>query len=276
MVRATVPRRSAVALVGSLSCVGLGCGDDDRAPPLGPGTTTGTGIGTGSTGTGTNTSTGGSAGSGGTGGEASTVIISLRLWDVESSVMVDGVEVCQDGANPQNCTTSSSSGEVFLFVTANAELGLRLQGVGFANELFAIETAATDLLQLGAMWPAAFLAGIAQDFGVTIDPTGGVIAFGYFPAPSTPSGVTASIAPASGVGPFYLDASLNALPQATEIPPEGTVLFFNVDPGVTTASFAPAVAGCAFHELAWGSEASSTTAPIEADVLTGLASVLCQ
>jgi hypothetical protein len=90
-----------------------------------------------------------------------------------------------------------------------------------------------------------------------------------------PTGVIASIAPASGDGPFYLDSTFAPLPQATELPQGGGALFFNVDPGTVTTSFAPALAGCAFAEMAWGSEAESTTTPVEANVISGPPNILC-
>ena len=150
----------------------------------------------------------------------------------------------------------------------------RSQKPNFVTTLLPIQTGMSDppLFRLGAVTEPQ-RDGLALAFGVTLDPTKGIVVL--FHGGQKPTGVSASIAPASGDGPFYFNSTFTPVPQGTELPQGGGALFFNVDPGTVTVSFAPAVAGCAFIDLAWGSEADSTATPVEANVISGPPNIFC-
>lgn len=250
--------------------LGTGCGDDETST----GGSGGSGAAGGTGGTGATGGAGGATGgSGGSGGEAPTVQLTWQVFGLTGGP-IDGVEVCVDGSQPANCATTDATGEAVLTVPANTELAIRALKTGLVGSLVPFETAMEDTgFTLFKVTPTE-LADRAQDFGVTLDPTKGTVALLH--AGQAPVGVTGSIAPASGEGPYYLSPTFTALPQATELQQGGGALFFNVDPGTVTMSFSPAQAGCAFVDAAWGTDAASTTTPVEADVLSGPPNILCQ
>jgi hypothetical protein len=259
--------RGILGILGA--CLLLGCGDDTETG--GAGGAGGSGATGGSGGAGGSGATGGS---GGAGGEPATVAMPFMFRGLNGALL-EGVEICLDGADPANCSTSDDTGGAELTVPANSEHAFRAQQpAGYVTGVVTLEAGMSDSPTFNlARVTETELNGIAMGFGVTLDPTKGTVAILH--AGQEPTGVTPSIAPASGDGPFYFDATFNLLPMGTELPQNGGALFFNVDPGTVTASFAPALAGCAFIELAWGSEADSTTTVVEADAISGPPNILC-
>lgn len=255
--------RLAKGILGA--CLLLGCGDDTQTGGSG-----GSGGATGgSGGAGGETVDGG----GGAGGDAATVTMTFQVRGLNGD-LIDGMEICVDGADPPNCATTDDTGEAVLSVPAESELAFRSQKADFVTSLVPIETGAVDAptFNLAGVTETG-LEAIAQAFGVTLDPTKGTV--GILHAGQAPTGVSTSIAPASGEGPFYYDATFTPQPLATELPQSGGALFFNVDPGTVTTSFAPALAGCTFIEMAWGSEADNTTTPVEAGVVSAPPNIFC-
>lgn len=265
MDRRTVKIGWAAALVVGSVCLGTACGDDETSATGGSG---GSG-GEGATGGGG----GAPSGSGGAGGEAPTLAMTWQVSGFDGQP-IEGVEVCVDEAQPAHCATTDGTGEAVLMVPENTEIAVRAVKTGLVDSLLPIDTGTTDFTFDLVKSTDAQLAGVAQAFGVTLDPTKGTVVLLH--AGGAPTGVAASIAPSSGDGPHYLSGTLMPDPQATELPQGGAALFFNVDPGTVTTSFAPALAGCMFSPLAWGTEAASTTTPVEAGVLSGPPNIVCQ
>ena len=206
-------------------------------------------------------------------GEVPTIQMTWRVLGLNARA-IEGVEVCVVDADPANCATTASTGEAVLTVPANEELAFRALKAGLVGSLLPIETGPENLIFTLFKVTETELTERATAFGVTVDPTKGTVAFLH--GGLAPTGVVPSIAPASGDGPHYLGPTFAAQPAATELPRGGGALFFNVDPGTVTTSFAPAPAGCAFSPLAFGTEAASTTTPVEAGVLSGPPNILCE
>lgn len=246
----------------------LACGDDTQTGGAGGSGGAGGGGASGGGGAG-----GEAAGGGGAGGAAALVSVPFEVRGLGGN-LIDGVEICVDGADPVNCATTDATGKATLSVPANSELAFRAQKTSYVTTLIPLETGMSDvgLFHLAGA-TATELGGVAQVFGVTLDPTKGTVVLLH--GGQAPTGVAAAIAPASGDGPFYFDATFAPQPQATELPQGGGALFFNVAPGNVTVSFAPPLAGCAFIDLAWGAAADSTTTPVEANVISGPPNIYC-
>ncbi|MBW2453807.1 MAG: hypothetical protein JRI68_04825 [Deltaproteobacteria bacterium] len=247
--------RLAVALAACLMGFGFGCSDDESTQPAT--TTSGTG-----------------AGGTGAGGQGATAAVNLMVIGLDGNPLED-VEVCDDGASPANCQTSDTSGVVSLDLPADVELTLRMEKTGHMTRLAPIETVPNlHLLYYQVMVTKAEASAFAQALGVTMDDSKGWVAFSLI-SQDAPA-VAATLSPPSGDGPFYYDATLTPLPQATEIPAGGGALFMNVDPGTPTLGFGPGAPGCAFFSEAWGTDADATPVRIEANTHTGVMDLECQ
>jgi hypothetical protein len=83
------------------------------------------------------------------------------------------------------------------------------------------------------------------------------------------AGVTVTLTPTSGAGPFYATAAGVPSTTLTETTTSGTAIFANVDPGDYVVTFSHATLTCAPTGFAWaGTAAETTRVPVQADHIT--------
>ena len=200
-----------------------------------------------------------------------------------------GVTVCVYQNSTIPCVTSQADGTFTLpGLPIRSDLVLTLKKSGYNSYLLPIETASTDtdersnpvfMTKPSADPPAI---GVPVDFtnkGV-IDAFAVVISGADMNVFSATSGTSVSMAPVSGNGPYYLGNNGIALDAGTF--QSSTALFYNVDPGTYTLTYANPAYDCEPISFPFGGFGFPVTTPahslkliVAAGYVTGIVGVLC-
>jgi hypothetical protein len=159
---------------------------------------------------------------------------------------LEGVKVCVYQNTDIPCTTTAADGTFTLTgFSALTNVALTLDKAGFQPTLLSIQTASTDMD--GRQYPVymADTDGGAPPIGTAVDTTakGQLTTFVLGQSPtangdfSGEPGASMTLAPMSGVGPFYL-AQGNIVEGATAYTDNGLqALYYNLAPGMYTLTY---------------------------------------
>lgn len=169
---------------------------------------------TGDGGAGGDAGTGGSAGTGGTGGmpEVRTYLFSIDELNPDGTTPpLEGVQVCEADADPENCVMSNAFGIVTLFLPADQEVTITMDKEGYGRWVTGdVSDETFDPTVTGRrMYTDAQLAAIAGQLQTPYPWQGGIVGLVTFP--SLPAG-GATFAPVGStvdaVGDsFYYDSA---------------------------------------------------------------------
>jgi hypothetical protein len=198
---------------------------------------------------------------------------------------VGGVEVCIDQHPEIPCATSAPSGLFTLRgMPAQQDLVLTCVKDGYVSSLRAIETAATDMDNSGAPIVTGKSGSPNPDLGIKYDDTKGALSFFTLLSEDDgglvlPLGVTVTLSPSSGDGPFYTNAE-NLFERSATGTVGGLGFFFNLAPGNYELTFDDPHADCAPISFPFGAYGfpvppTSVKFPIRAGFVTDQVGVLC-
>ncbi len=173
-----------------------------------------------------------------------TFVVSGTVLDLESGAAVDGTAtIVVDGIAAPPVTVDGA--EFSFEVLANSTFHVLAGSPPDYRSTFntAIEVKGEDVTSLELfVVREAFFQQLATDFGVTLTgDRGAMIVRTVDDAGAPVAGVVADVfaIPEGAAGPYFLDGSLAAAPEATETSASGLVLFFEVEPGLLTLGSEP-------------------------------------
>jgi hypothetical protein len=165
------------------------------------------------------------------------------------------VDICVFQHPELPCTTSDGSGGFAIDLPASSETGLTLERSGYQSVLVPLTTAGAPLTYTIGVPTTASRTTLYGGFGAAYPDTtnGYVMLVGTLKGQTELGldGATASLTPASGGGPFYLDTSGNPAPSATSTSTYSEIFFANVAPGTYTATLAPSTMTCTKNFGGW-------------------------
>ena len=298
-----------VLLAGSLLAACASSEDDGGGSGGSAGTAGSAGAAGADAGTGGTGATGGSAGAGGgtggtAGGAAGSGGSAGALVDAGPPVKVLGYtvglqdpnppvadfKVCVYGQPQVPCVMTNAIGYYELDgVPGNSELLIEFTKTSYLPVLRTITTATTTLDMGTIQYPTtAEATAFASLAGVTLDPAKGqvlatalktVILSDGGTGFTGQDGVSVSMSPATGAGPFYASAGALPLPDPnlTATSTNGLALFANVDVGEVEVEMTHATLACTrYVEATWaGSTGTASRVPIVAGYLVGGAALQC-
>jgi len=252
-----IKTRLGVGLVVATTLMLAGCAADDEEQAAAGGSGGGGSGGGGTGGAGTGGGSSGSGGSGGSGASSVTLsgtVVEASAGNLGSETPLAGAEVCVVDANQNKdasipCVTSNSAGEYALAgLTPSTHVIATFEKTGYNTQAIAIDVAGSSASRAALRMPLTSQS--ETDFGadptVTQDTTtkGLVNVVAVMPAanpdagtnPAAPAvdfatGVSFSISPAGGDGPFYIDASEHFVSGATATAGGWGAWFLNLNPG---------------------------------------------
>jgi hypothetical protein len=187
-----------------------------------------------------------------------------------SAAPLAGVDVCVFQHMEIPCATSDPSGAFSLPLPMNSNTGLTLVLSGYASVLVPLTVAEADITgyEIGVPSASARMS-MYTAFGATYpDTTNGLVMLaGTLEGQNELglAGATGTLAPSSGTGPFYLDASGNPAPAATSTSTYSVVFFAGVSPGTYTGQLGPTTSfGCTPNFGGWPSAADTIGFPVAA------------
>jgi hypothetical protein len=196
---------------------------------------------------------------------------------------VAGMQVCVYGDSSVPCVFTDEFGAYAISgVEADAEILLQFTKAGYFPAVVTVKTtlAALDIGEFPApsTGEASIFASIA---GVTLDSAKGQLLGTAVQTGSSgglvgQDGITMTISPASGTGPFYTNAQSLPDPAATSTGPSGLGLWANVNPGEVEVTFTHPTKTCTPLAMAWpGTAANSVRMTVVAGYLVGGGAVQC-
>jgi hypothetical protein len=275
----------------------FGCSEDAEGQP-GTGGSGGGGSGGGGTG---GTGGGGEAGSNGAASVTlSGTVVEASAGSLGSETPLDGAEVCVvDASQTKNpsipCVTSNSAGQYALAgLTPDTRLIATFEKTGYNTQAIAIDVGAANATRAALRMPLS--AQSPTDFGtdpsVTQDLTTkgllNVVAVtpaaipdagtGPGPALDFTTGVSFSISPAGGDGPFYNDDSEQFVSGATATAGGWGAWFLNLEPGEVVITATHATLNCnsvADNGYGWPEPDGKLRDPILTGILTQAVAFFC-
>jgi hypothetical protein len=269
---------------GSGGSVGNDSGADSSSGGSG-----GSGATGGSTG-GTSGSSGasGSAGAAGSGGgksDAATTSVSGNIVALIDQVTpVTGMQVCVYGDSSVPCATTDQFGAYTITgMEADKEILLEFTKLNYFPALVTVKTRPTPInigeFPAPTTGEASLFASIA---GVTLDSAKGqMLATAVQPGSGGgfvgQDGVTITVTPDSGAGPFFTDDQNLPDLTLTTTGPNGLGLWANVNPGDVQVAFTHPTKTCTPLAMAWpGTAANAVRMTVVAGYLVGGGAVECQ
>jgi hypothetical protein len=198
---------------------------------------------------------------------------------------VSGVRVCIDAHPEIPCATSDDEGAFTLGgLPSQTDLVLTCERDGYVHALRAIETASTDMDNTSSPIVTSKSDAPRPDLGFSFDDSMGAVTFFVLKAEADgglalPRGVTASLSPGAGKGPFFTRPNDTFDTSATSTI-GGLGFFFNLPPGDYELSFDDPDADCApisYPFGAWGYPTPPTSVrfPVRSGFVTDEVGVLC-
>jgi hypothetical protein len=173
------------------------------------------------------------------------------------------VDICVFEHPELPCTTSDGTGAFTIDLPVSSETGLTLERGGYQSVLLPLAVGTTPLTYTIGVPTASSRATLYNAFNATYpDATNGyVLVVGTLKGQNELGldGATATIAPASGGGPFYVDTNGVAAPSATSTSTYSEIFFANVAPGTYTATLAPSTMTCAKNFGGWQAQQLDST-----------------
>ncbi len=246
----------------------------------------------GSSGSGGSGGSGGTAGAAGSAGAAgadagsdagTTAVSGTIVALVDLTTPVAGLQVCVYGDSSIPCVQTDSSGAYTITgVPADQEILLEYTKATYFPSLVTVKTR-TSPIDIGEFpAPTEQEANVfAAIVGITIDKTKAqVLATAVQPGSTGgfigQDGVTVSLAPQSGTGPYFTNSSNLPDTSLTSTSTSGLGLFANVNPGDPEITFIRPGKSCTPHDMAWpGTAANSVRIKTVAGYLVGGGAVQC-
>jgi hypothetical protein len=277
--------RTIFGLLVAIASLACGASDEDPATPAGAGGSVSSNGGAGSGGEtagggGETTGSAGSAGTpaGGAGGAPFTgptikVYGTTRKYLAGSTSypVLPGVEVCVHTHPELPCATSDSLGDYTLSAPAEAEIALHFVKEGFMSALAPWTTGKDDQKTDWDLVPQTLASAVAGAVGATWPPPDGKGYFVFYltaPTAGGTMGATASISPASGVGPYYYDKTGLPDTSLTSVAEGKGGLFVEVDAGEVDVSIQHPGLICNGGPRHWASATASGRVPVASGFLT--------
>jgi hypothetical protein len=260
---------------------GAGCSSeaDDAAASGGSGGSAGTGASGGAAGAAGSSAgaAGASGGAAGAAGAAPTIHVSgtLSKFDIAApdaapSAVIAGVEVCVWKRDDIPCIESDSLGQYVLpGVPASSEIAITYRKAGYLGILSPLTTGTDDIMGQWDMATDADAAAFAAaaGFSYPLEDTGLI----FFRGNGTDvTGVTATIAPSSGVGPVFVDASGAPDSSLTGTSSAQWGLFGNVAPGDVEVTITHPSHSCKKQVIGWSAAGATGRVPVTAGYLVAI------
>jgi hypothetical protein len=266
--------------------------------------------GGGSSGTGgSGGSMGGTAGKGADAGDAGppslsgTTVEAVR-GELTREPVLAGVEACVVDANGTKnaaipCSTTNAAGEWSLpNLTPNQDLVVLFSKAGFAQTVIAVDLAAANItgrvVRMGHLLnDGGADGGTVQNFGwdpaVTLDTTKGTLnaaavqasaspdAGSYLPGLDWTTGVSFTITPAGGNGPYYVNPDETWASSATSTVNAWGAWFLNLTPGMYTVKATHPTLSCnaSGGAFGWAQTDGTSKAPVIAGIHTQSIAFFC-
>ncbi len=193
--------------------------------------------------------------------DAADVFIPTTLLDGHTvnspnGTILGGVKVCVFKHPEMPCVTSDSSGAFTIDLPSNAETGVTLEKTGYASVLAPLAVATDTLTYTIGVPTEQSRKQLYGAFGATYPDTahGFVFFIGTLKGQQELGldGVTGSIDPATGVGPFYVDTGGAAAPSATSTSTYSAIYFASLAPSDSSVvKLAPTSMSCAQYFGGW-------------------------
>ena len=186
-------------------------------------------------------------------GPGPTVALAGQITDLLTGAGESGVRVCARGT--RDCATSDASGAYQVQAQADAETALVVTLEGHQALLVPVQTLGEDtMLRPLSLLPDGIVTAQAAAVGATGDPDLGQVVFSVsngIPGDgvNVPE-VQATLAPDSGVGPFYLGSIGLPDPALDATSTNGGGGWFDVTPGTTALHLVGLPQGC-FPLFGW-------------------------
>lgn len=164
------------------------------------------------------------------------------------------------------CVTSAADGTFTATgIPENTEMLVEVTKDNFMPALATVTSGTVDVAFSYLIARRTTVAGLGLLISESIMETKGHI----FVQTGGADGVTVTLTPTSGAGPFYATAAGVPSRTLTETTTSGTAIFANVDPGEYVVTFSHATLTCAPTGFAWaGTAAETTRVPVQADHIT--------
>jgi len=284
----TANRFGAVALLLAASLAAVGCGDDDAGPTpltdMGGGTDMNrTDLGGGDVDLGTSADLGApldmpAATDAGAAVDAAfpmgTLTINGTITELTATGeggVIAGATICVIEPAGGPCVTSAADGTFTATgIPENTEMLIEITKDAFMPALATVTSGTIDVDFSYLIARRTTVATLGFVISETIMPTKGQI-FAQIGAAGGggAAGVTVTLTPTSGAGPFYATAAGVPSRTLTETTTSGTAIFANVDPGDYVVTFSHATLTCTPTGFAWaGTAAETTRLPVQADHIT--------
>ena len=197
---------------------------------------------------------------------APTVTLTGLIREALTKTPTADVKVCVHGRADIACATSDSTGNYTLpGVPANERLWIAYSGQDLVSQLSAKETKTSDIHWTHNVANSVLFESQATLLGVTIDENMGHVSGGLFNTKEEidnkgEPGLTATITPETGEGPFY--SSAGGLPDTTlsATTTTGAFVLLNVPPGDYVLTFEGK--DCEPH-FGWTANGASNTAEMK-------------
>lgn len=176
---------------------------------------------------------------------------------------IEGVLICVIVPLGGPCVMSAADGTFTATgIPETTEMLVELTAPLYQPALATVTTGTTDVTFSYLMAKRATVSTLGTIIGQRIDATKGQI----FVQAGDAAGVTVTLSPASGTGPFYSTATGIPSRTLTETTVSGAAVFANVDPGEYIVTFSHATLMCPPTGFAWaGTVAETTRVPVQAD-----------
>jgi hypothetical protein len=144
-----------------------------------------------------------------------------------------GAKVCEE--DTQNCVNADANANAKLMLEVGKEVYISIEGAsstqGIYPTRFPVKMPNMPLALRTAMFLNQEVQGLFLLAGIQADPAKGSVGINTVDAMGNPqSGVSLSLTPASGQGPYYLGVSGTPDPALTATSPAGIGFFANTDP----------------------------------------------
>ena len=172
-----------------------------------------------------------------------------------------------------SCQTTDATGRVIITgVPKSSEVMFSFTRTGYLSELVEYTTGTSDVASGYTMVSNTKLQNAQQAVGMTIDLQKGLIhaeaGRGASVGPTT--GVTMTISPTSGNGPYYTDANDMPTTTATATGTNGDSVFINVPAGDYQVTYADPSGACMGNVNSWASGNNVVRVRVAAGYLTNV------
>jgi hypothetical protein len=179
---------------------------------------------------------------------------------IANEVAVERANVCVHDQPEIPCVTTDSAGHFSFDLPVNRELAVTVRGEGLASTVFGVSTTTRDLTDSSlSLEKAETVAARYAAFGVKYpdDDRGFVLVRDEVQGADGAGidGLTMSMLPSTGKGPFYFEANSNPSPTRTSTSTWSVAAFAGVASGVVEIVLGPGSVTCVPSKIAWAAQA---------------------